>query len=78
MVTIYEAISLMIAFGMLLIALLAYIDRDNKRIQQKVRIKRTFRLSRIKCLPCYLAVEGRHFRTSLRLTTLCGGCFFYM
>ncbi len=31
MVTIYEVISLMIAFGMLLIALLTYIDRDNKR-----------------------------------------------
>ncbi len=31
MVTIYEVISLMLAFGMLLIALLAYIDRDNKR-----------------------------------------------
>lgn len=27
----YEAISLMIAFGMLVIALLAYIDRNNKR-----------------------------------------------
>ena len=31
MVTIYEVISLMLAFGMLLIALLAYIDRNNKR-----------------------------------------------
>ena len=31
MVTIYEVISLMLAFGMLLIALLAYIDRDSKR-----------------------------------------------
>ena len=31
MVTFYEVISLMLAFGMLLIALLAYIDRDNKR-----------------------------------------------
>ena len=29
--TTYEATSLMIAFGMLIIALLAYIDRDNKR-----------------------------------------------
>ena len=29
--TTYEAISLMISFGMLLIALLAYIDRKNKR-----------------------------------------------
>ncbi|WMC93916.1 putative holin-like toxin [Kineothrix sp. MB12-C1] len=27
----YEAISLMITFGMLIIALLAYIDRNNKR-----------------------------------------------
>lgn len=27
----YESISLMIAFGMLIIALLAYIDRNNKR-----------------------------------------------
>ncbi len=27
----YEAISLMIAFGMLIVALLAYIDRNNKR-----------------------------------------------
>lgn len=36
MMTIFEAISLMIAFGMLIIALLAYIDRENKRIQQKV------------------------------------------
>ncbi|RGU92402.1 putative holin-like toxin [Clostridium sp. AF15-17LB] len=27
----YEAISLMIAFGMLMLALLAYIDRNNKR-----------------------------------------------
>ncbi|MBE5881526.1 MAG: putative holin-like toxin [Lachnospiraceae bacterium] len=27
----YEAISLMIAFGMFVIALLAYIDRNNKR-----------------------------------------------
>lgn len=27
----YEALSLMIAFGMLIIALLAYIDRKNKR-----------------------------------------------
>jgi len=31
MMTIYEAISLMILFGTLLITLLAYIDRDNKR-----------------------------------------------
>ena len=31
MMTIYEAISLMIAFAMMLIALLAYIDRINKR-----------------------------------------------
>lgn len=31
MVTTYEVISLLIAFGMLLTALLAYIDRDNKR-----------------------------------------------
>lgn len=29
--TTYEAISLMISFGMLLIALLTYIDRKNKR-----------------------------------------------
>ena len=29
--TTYEAISLMIAFSMLLIALLAYLDRNNKR-----------------------------------------------
>lgn len=29
--TTYEAISLMIAFGMLIITLLAYIDRNNKR-----------------------------------------------
>jgi hypothetical protein len=27
----YEAIYLMIAFGMLIIALLVYVDRDNKR-----------------------------------------------
>ncbi len=27
----YEAISLMIAFGMLIVALLTYIDRTNKR-----------------------------------------------
>ncbi|MBP3422022.1 MAG: hypothetical protein J6K37_07115 [Lachnospiraceae bacterium] len=27
----YEAISLMIAFGMLIVALLTYIDRNNKR-----------------------------------------------
>ena len=27
----YETLSLMIAFGMLIIALLAYIDRNNKR-----------------------------------------------
>jgi len=31
MMTIYEVISLMILFGTLLIALLAYIDRNNKR-----------------------------------------------
>ncbi len=31
MMTAYEAISLMIAFAMMLIALLAYIDRNNKR-----------------------------------------------
>ena len=31
MMTVYEAISLMIAFAMMLIALLAYIDRNNKR-----------------------------------------------
>ena len=31
MMTVFEAISLMIAFAMLIIALLAYIDRDNKR-----------------------------------------------
>ena len=31
MMTTYEAISLMIAFAMMLIALLAYIDRNNKR-----------------------------------------------
>ena len=31
MMTTYEAISLMIAFAMLLITLLAYIDRNNKR-----------------------------------------------
>ena len=29
--TTYEAISLMISFGMLIVALLAYIDRENKR-----------------------------------------------
>ena len=29
--TVYEAISLMISFGTLIIALLAYIDRKNKR-----------------------------------------------
>lgn len=29
--TTYEAISLMIAFGMFIIALLAYLDRKNKR-----------------------------------------------
>lgn len=28
--TAYEAISLMMAFGMLIVTLLAYIDRDNK------------------------------------------------
>jgi hypothetical protein len=27
----FEAISLMIAFGMLIIALFAYVDRDNKQ-----------------------------------------------
>ncbi len=31
MMTTYEALSLMIAFAMMLIALLAYIDRNNKR-----------------------------------------------
>ena len=31
MLTTYEALSLMIAFAMMLIALLAYIDRNNKR-----------------------------------------------
>lgn len=31
MMTIYESISLMILFGTLLITLLAYIDRNNKR-----------------------------------------------
>jgi len=31
MMTTFEAISLMLAFGMLLITLLAYIDRNNKR-----------------------------------------------
>ena len=31
MMTTFEAISLMLAFGMLLITLLAYIDRENKR-----------------------------------------------
>jgi len=31
MMTTYEAISLAIAFAMMLIALLAYIDRNNKR-----------------------------------------------
>ena len=31
MMTAYEAISIMIAFAMMLIALLAYIDRNNKR-----------------------------------------------
>ena len=31
MMTAYEAISLMILFGTLIIALLAYIDRNNKR-----------------------------------------------
>ena len=31
MMTAYEAISLMIAFAMMLIALLAYIDRNNKQ-----------------------------------------------
>lgn len=29
--TVYEAISLMISFGTLIVALLAYIDRKNKR-----------------------------------------------
>ena len=33
MMTTYEALSLMIAFAMMLIALLAYIDRNNKRKQ---------------------------------------------
>ena len=31
MMTTYESLSLMIAFAMMLIALLAYIDRNNKR-----------------------------------------------
>ena len=31
MLTTFEAISLMLAFGMLLITLLAYLDRENKR-----------------------------------------------
>lgn len=31
MMTIYEAMSLMLLFGTLLISLLAYIDRKNKR-----------------------------------------------
>jgi len=31
MMTAYETLSLMIAFAMMLIALLAYIDRNNKR-----------------------------------------------
>ena len=31
MLTTYETLSLMIAFAMMLIALLAYIDRNNKR-----------------------------------------------
>jgi len=31
MMTTYEAISLMILFGTLLVTLLAYIDRNNKR-----------------------------------------------
>ena len=31
MLTVYETISLMILFGTLLITLLAYIDRNNKR-----------------------------------------------
>ena len=31
MMTTFEAISLMLAFGMLLVTLLAYIDRNNKR-----------------------------------------------
>jgi len=31
MMTTYESLSLMIAFAMMLIALLAYVDRTNKR-----------------------------------------------
>ncbi|QCP36919.1 hypothetical protein AR1Y2_3465 [Anaerostipes rhamnosivorans] len=31
LMTTYEALSLMLAFGMFIIALLAYIDRNNKR-----------------------------------------------
>jgi len=42
MMTIFEAISLIFAFSMLLIAMLAYIDRDNKRIQQKVQVLALF------------------------------------
>lgn len=42
---IIEVISLLFLGGSFLIALLAYIDRIYKRIQQKVRTKRTFRLS---------------------------------
>lgn len=45
MMTIFEALSLMIAFAILIITLLAYIDRNNKR--KKIS------------LPLYLAVEGR-------------------
>jgi len=35
MMTTFEAISLMLAFGMLLITLLAYLDRNNKQYNKK-------------------------------------------
>ena len=55
MMSTFEAISLMIAFAMLLVTLLAYIDRINKRIQQKVRMLALFDCQEKINSPMYLA-----------------------
>ena len=64
----------LLLFATFLIALLAYITRDNKRrnrvplaeLLRRAHPAERFLLEAKKCLPLYLAVEGRHFANHLR------------
>ena len=57
----YETISLMIAFAMLIVALLAYIDRNNKR-KQKINCSSLGQLSSLFKLKIWLPLMWRSFK----------------